>query len=134
MSAITVALVDDHPLMVDGLVDLLSRSGGFEIVAMGKSTRDILDICVSHGPDVIVVDLLMDDDVCRSIAATTRICPGTKVVTFTGAEGIEPAILALDAGAAGYVSKGSPSEELLQAIETVHAGETYITRRFADEV
>ena len=134
MPPITVALVDDHPLMVDGLVELLSRSGGFRVVATGKSAQDILDICEAHEPEVIVVDLLMDDDVCKVIAAAIRIAPNTKVVTFTGAEGVEPAILALDAGATGYVVKGSTSAELVQAIESAHAGETYITRLFASEV
>lgn len=134
MPPITVALVDDHPLMVDGLVELLSRSGAFKVVATGKSARDILDICEAHGPEVIVVDLLMDDDVCKVISAAIRIAPNTKVVTFTGAEGVEPAILALDAGATGYVMKGSSSAELVQAIESAHAGETYITRLFASDV
>ena len=77
---------------------------------------------------------MMDGDVFKRIADAIRIAPNTKVVTFTGAEGVEPAILALDAGATGYVSKGSTTSELVQAIESVHAGETYITQRFASEV
>ena len=103
-------------------------------MATGKSAQDILDICEAHGPEVLVVDLLMDDDVCKVISAATRIAPNTKVVTFTGAEGVEPAILALDAGATGYVMKGSSSEELLQAIQSAHVGETYITSLFSNEV
>jgi DNA-binding NarL/FixJ family response regulator len=134
MPPITVALVDDHPLMLEGVAELLSRSGGFQVVATGKSARDILDICEVHEPEVIVVDLLMSDDVCAIIAAALRIAPNTKVVTFTAAHGIEPAILALDAGATGYVSKGCASAELVRAIEAVHAGGTYITPRFAQEV
>jgi DNA-binding NarL/FixJ family response regulator len=120
--------------MIEGLVQLLSRSEEFKIVATGKSAQDILDICEALEPEVIVVDLLMDDDICKVITAAIRIAPNTKVVTFTGAQGVEPAILALDAGATGYVMKGSTSAELLQAIESAHAGETYITRLFASEV
>ena len=131
---ITVALVDDHPLMLSGLQELLSRSGGFEVVATGKSPRDILDICEVHEPEVIVVDLFMGCDICAVIVAAIRIAPKTKVVAFTAALGIEPAILALDAGAAGYVLKGGTSAELVQAIEAVHAGGTYVTQRFTSEV
>ncbi|KZD21173.1 response regulator [Tardiphaga robiniae] len=134
MPLITVALVDDHPLMLEGLVQLLSRSGDFKVVATGKSAQDILDICESHEPEVIVVDLLMDDDVCKVITTAIRISPNTRVVTFTGAEGVEPAILALDAGATGYVMKGSTSAELVQAIKSAKVGETYITRLFANDV
>ena len=117
MPTIRVALVDDHPLMLNGLQDLLSRSGGFEVVATGKSPRDILNICKVHEPEVIVVDLFMGCDICAVIAAAIRIAPRTKIVAFTAALGVEPAILALDAGATGYVSKGGTSAELVQAIE-----------------
>lgn len=134
MPAIRVALVDDHPLMLDGLQDLLSRSGGFEIVATGRSPRDILHICKVHEPEVIVVDLFMGCDICAVIAAAIRIAPRTKVVAFTAALGVEPAILALDAGATGYVSKGGTSAELVEAIESVHAGGIYVTHRFTSEV
>jgi DNA-binding NarL/FixJ family response regulator len=134
MPAIRVALVDDHPLMLNGLQDLLSRSGGFEIVATGKSPRDILDICKVHEPEVIVVDLFMGCDICAVIAAAIRIAPRTKVVAFTAALGVEPAILALDAGATGYVSKGGTSAELVEAIESVHAGGIYVTHSFTSEV
>jgi len=134
MPTITVALVDDHPLMLSGLQELLARSGGFQVVATGKSPRDLLDICEVHEPEVIVVDIFMDCDICAVIGAAIRIAPKTKVVAFTAALGIEPAILALDAGAAGYVLKGGTSAELVQAIEAVHAGGTYITPRFTREV
>ncbi len=134
MPTIKVALVDDHPLMLTGLQDLLSRSGGFEIVATGRSPRDILEICKVHEPEVIVVDLFMGCDICAVISAAIRIAPRTKVVAFTAALGVEPAILALDAGATGYVSKGGTSAELVQAIESVHAGGIYVTHRFASEV
>ena len=133
MPTIRVALVDDHPLMLNGLQDLLSRSGGFEVVATGKSPRDILNICKVHEPEVIVVDLFMGCDICAVIAAAIRIAPKTKIVAFTAALGVEPAILP-DAGATGYVSKGGTSAELVQAIESVHAGGTYVTHRFTSEV
>ncbi|MBA4034238.1 MAG: DNA-binding response regulator [Bradyrhizobium sp.] len=134
MPSIRIALVDDHPLMLSGLQDLLSRSGGFEIVATGRSPRDIPHICRVHKPEVIVVDLFMGCDICAVIAAAIRIAPRTKVVAFTAAMGVEPAILALDAGATGYVLKGGTSAELVQAIRSVHAGGIYVTHSFTSEV
>jgi DNA-binding NarL/FixJ family response regulator len=55
-------------------------------------------------------------------------------VTFTAAQGVEPTIMALDAGASGYVLKGGTSDELVQAIASVQSGDTYITQSSTSEV
>jgi DNA-binding NarL/FixJ family response regulator len=60
--------------------------------------------------------------------------PSTKVVAFTAATGVDPAIRALDSGASGYVLKGSSSRELIEAITAADSGETYITQHFASRV
>jgi DNA-binding NarL/FixJ family response regulator len=59
---------------------------------------------------------------------------GTRILTFTAATGIDDAISALEAGAGGYVLKGSTGEELIDAVRTVHAGDTYITASYAAKV
>ena len=63
-----------------------------------------------------------------------KVSPDTKIVAFTAATGVDSAIRALDAGANGYVLKGSSAQELIQAIESVRHGETYITQSFASQV
>jgi two-component system, NarL family, nitrate/nitrite response regulator NarL len=68
------------------------------------------------------------------IFKSIRVSPNTKVVAFTAASGVEAAIRALDAGANGYVRKGSSAQELIQAVEAVRHGETYITQSFANQV
>jgi DNA-binding NarL/FixJ family response regulator len=134
MSAISIALVDDHPLMVEAIVSLLSRSQDFRVLATGAKAEDIIDISARHHPDVFIVDLCMPGDVYEAIAAAIKIAPKTKVVAFTGATGVETAIRALDAGASGYVLKGSSAKELIRAVESVGSGETYITQSFASQV
>ena len=76
----------------------------------------------------------MAGDVYAAIASAIRAAPATRIVAFTAATGVEPAIRALDAGASGYVLKGSSSGELIQAIASVQDGETYITQNFASRV
>jgi DNA-binding NarL/FixJ family response regulator len=81
-----------------------------------------------------VVDLSLPGDVYVAIASAVKMSPTTKIVAFTAATGVDSAIRALDAGASGYVLKGSSTAELLQAIYSVHTGETYITQNFASRV
>jgi DNA-binding NarL/FixJ family response regulator len=76
----------------------------------------------------------MAGDVYEAITTSIKISPNTKVVAFTGATGVDSAIRALDAGANGYVLKGSSAKELIQAVEAVRHGETYITQSFAKQV
>jgi DNA-binding NarL/FixJ family response regulator len=131
---VSLALVDDHPLLIEGIVSLLSRAEGFEILSTGSSARDIIDISSRLHPDVIIVDLSMAGDVFAAIATSIKVSPNTKVVAFTAATGVDTAIRALDAGANGYVLKGSNAQELIQAVESVRQGETYITQSFASQV
>ena len=76
----------------------------------------------------------MAGDVYAAIASSIKISPNTKIVAFTAATGVDSAIRALDAGANGYVLKGSSAQELIQAVEAVRHGETYITQSFASQV
>lgn len=134
MSVVSVALVDDHPLMVEAVAALFSRAPGFQLLATGTTANDVVEICFRHKPDVLVSDLSMLGNVYAAIASVVKNMPATKVVAFTAATGVDTAIRALDAGAHGYVLKGSNSSELLQAIDCVRRGETYITQNFASQV
>jgi DNA-binding NarL/FixJ family response regulator len=134
MSRVSVALVDDHPLMIEAVFSLLSRFDSFEIVATGTSAKDVIEIGTLVQPHVMVVDLGMPGDVYGAISAVTALSKATKFIAFTASTGVECAIRALDSGASGYVLKGSSSEELIEAITSVKSGETYITRNFATQV
>ncbi|RDJ27263.1 DNA-binding response regulator [Bosea caraganae] len=134
MSAISIAIVDDHPLMAEGIASVLQRRAGFAVAATGSNAGDILSIAANHQVDAIIVDLNMPGDVFQAIADTCRDMPGTKIVVFTASTSTEHAMRALDAGAGGYVLKGSPANELFEAIEAARRGEIYITPSFATKV
>lgn len=131
---ISVGVVDDHPLMIEGIITLLSRAHGLEVSSTGSTARDIIDISSRLQPDVMIVDLSMAGDVYAAIATSLKVSPNTKIVAFTAVTGVDPAIRALDAGANGYVLKGSSADELIRAVEAVRHGETYITQSFASQV
>jgi DNA-binding NarL/FixJ family response regulator len=134
MNAISIALIDDHPLMIEALSSLLKSIEGFGVVGTGTTAFDVVEICRQTHPEIAVVDLSVPGDVYGAIANAIKISPSTKIVVFTAATGVETAIRALDAGARGYVLKGSTTSELIQAIFSVQSGETYITQGFASRV
>lgn len=76
----------------------------------------------------------MPGDVYGAIANAIKASPSTKVIAFTAATGVDSAIRALDAGASGFVLKGSRPKELIDAISSVLSGDTYITQTFASRV
>jgi DNA-binding NarL/FixJ family response regulator len=134
MKSISVAFVTDHPLMLEAIYSLLQRTQGFEVVGTGTTAYDVVELCGQIHPEVVIVDLGMPGDVFAAMASALKISPSTKIVAFTAANGVESAIRALDAGATGYVLKGSSPTELIQAILAVQTGETYITQSFASRV
>lgn len=134
MCSISVAFFDDHPVLLSGIVALFAESDDFEIVGTGTSARDALEIAAKFRPNVVIADLSMPGKVLDAITEMSRDRQTTKVIAFTAATGIDTAIAALEAGALGYVLKGSTFEELTEAIRVVHGGDTYITPSFASKV
>jgi two-component system, NarL family, nitrate/nitrite response regulator NarL len=134
MSAISIAFVDDHPILLEGIVSVFSRSNELNIVAKGYTTEDALKIAETHSPDILVVDLSMPGDIFEAISRISGRQTNTKVIAFTAATGIDQAVRALDAGASGYVLKGSTADALLNAVHAVRTGETFITQGFAGKV
>lgn len=134
MRKLSIALVDDHPLMIDAMMSLFSNVEPFVVVATGSSSKDVQEIGTVIKPDIMIVDLGLPGDVYSAIAAVTSFSSDTKLIAFTASTGVDTAIRALDSGATGYVLKGSNSEELIDAISTVCSGDTYITRSFATKV
>jgi DNA-binding NarL/FixJ family response regulator len=133
MSSISVALVDDHPLMLAGLKEILGKHPAFSVTATGASAEDALDIGLRLVPDVFIVDLMMPGnmfDTISKLVAKIR----TKILVFTAMTGSDHAVRALNAGASGYVLKGSSGTELIQAIAAVHRGDMFITPAFACKV
>lgn len=133
MRQISIAFVDDHPVLLGGLAHIFSEMPEFEVVGTGRCASDVEQISEKN-PDVILVDLNMPGDAFSAIRRSHEISPPTHIIVFTASAGIDHAVKALEAGATGYVLKGSTDDELLQAIDTVMAGETFITPSFASKV
>jgi two-component system, NarL family, nitrate/nitrite response regulator NarL len=134
MQPISIAFVDDHPILLSGISRIFSERSEFRVVGTGTDAAAALQLVAEHRPDVIVLDLSMPGRVVEAIAQIATSGGPTQALVFTAATGIDAAIGALDAGAKGYVLKGSTVNELIEAVQAVHAGETFITPSFAAKV
>lgn len=128
---IRIAVVDDHPLLRDGVVGTLSREPTLEVIGVGASATDAIALARDHHPDVILLDISMPGG---GIEAARQICsayPAIKTIMLTVSEREEDVTAAMEAGAHGYVLKGITGADLIGTIRAVSRGETYITPQFA---
>ncbi|MEA2785687.1 MAG: hypothetical protein QOF71_1791 [Candidatus Eremiobacteraeota bacterium] len=124
---IRVAIVDDHPIVTDGVVANLSAAAEIEIVATGTSAADAMTIATTHAPDVLVLDLeLGGKSGLDAIPGVKAASANTRIVIFSAYAGEERVATAFERGADSYVLKGTPSDELVAVIRAVAAGGTLI--------
>lgn len=134
MKPLSIAFVDDHPILLSGIEHLFSSNSDFRTVGVGVCADDVLQIAEREKPNVIVIDLNMPGNVLEAISELIRTKSKTRVLVFTAVTSVDHAVAALEAGALGYVLKGSSQEDLIDAIQTVHEGKSYITAEFAAKV
>ncbi|MBY2919444.1 response regulator [Rhizobium leguminosarum] len=127
MTAITIAIVDDHPLFREGVSRSLSEIEDFVVVGEGASADDAATLAASQRPDVVLLDVSMPEGGIEAISEIVVRSPQTKVLMLTASEEVDPLVAALRRGAAGYVVKGIGSRGLAEAIRTVVGGSRFIS-------
>src|SRR5205814_1293719 len=124
---IRVAVADDHPVVRDGLVSMLETQSDFTIAGQAGSGTEALALVGSARPDVLLLDLEMPGldgvGVLRELAGGGE---RTRVIVFTVFDTDERIIAAVEAGAAGYLLKGAPREEVFAAVRAVAAGRSLL--------
>lgn len=121
------AIVDDHPLVREGVVQALGRTSGITVVAQGGTAAEAIGIAHELEPDVMLLDLFLPG---TGLAALTEIHSAhlqTKVVILSAAEDNWHVLAALRAGASGYILKGVSGPELRDAILRVHVSGSYVS-------
>jgi DNA-binding NarL/FixJ family response regulator len=127
---IKVLIVEDHPIVREGVTMVLERERDIVVVGAAESIADGLRQAARVRPDVVLLDLkLPDADTTDGVASFARVTPA--IVVFTAYETDDDVFRAIRGGARGYLLKGSPAAEIAQAIRQVHAGESYLSARIA---
>jgi DNA-binding NarL/FixJ family response regulator len=121
--SVRLLIVDDHPLFREGLLHALAAQREFEVVGEADEGQAAIELWNSLRPDVTLMDVAMYGiggiETTRQILA---IDPAARILMLTSSEEQQDAIEALEAGAAGYITKTARFDELLGAIREVHAG------------
>ncbi|MEV0405507.1 response regulator transcription factor [Actinoallomurus sp. NPDC050550] len=124
---IKVLLVDDHPVVREGLRGMLSAEDDLTVVAEAGGAAEAVAAVRAHEPDVVLMDLRMPGG--DGVEATARVLvqrPQTRVVVLTTYDTDADILRAVEAGAAGYLLKDASRHDLAQAVRAAARGETVL--------
>lgn len=126
---IRVVIVDDHPLVVDGL-RLALELDHIDVVATAGTAAEAVDAVRRQSPDVVVMDIqLPDGSGIDATASVLEAAPGTAVLMLTMLEERDTLLAAVRAGARGYMVKGASRDEIVRAVTAVADGEVIFGAR-----
>ena len=128
MTVIRIVIVDDHPVVRDGLRGMFAGDPGFEVVGEAATGDEAVTVASAVLPDVILMDLRMPrmDGVAAIVALRERRVP-SRVLVLTTYDTDSDVLPAVEAGATGYLLKDAPREELFRAVRAAAAGEAVLS-------
>ena len=135
MEKIRVIIADDHAVVREGTRHILEQEEDIQVVGEARDGAEAVALAETLKPDVAIVDISMP--VIGGIEATERIKasrPGTAVLILTSYDDDRYVFALLAAGAAGYLLKDVPSEEVVRAVRSVYAGEPVLHPAIARKV
>jgi DNA-binding NarL/FixJ family response regulator len=132
---IRVMTVDDHPLILEGIANVIQRQHDMELVGEASDGYQAIEAFGKFRPDVTLIDLQMPGmNGIDTIIAILAKWPGARCVVLTTYAGDVQATRALKAGAKGYLLKSMLRKDLVDTIRTVHSGKSRIPAEIASEL
>jgi two-component system response regulator DevR len=130
-----ILVVDDHEVVRQGLVSLLERRDGFQVVAQAGTVAEAVENARKYQPDLVVMDVRLPDgsgiEACREIRAEF---PTTRIVILTSYPDEEAVFASIVAGASGYLLKQIRGRDLVAALESVGRGESLLDPAVTEKV
>ncbi len=126
-SSVRVVIVDDHPVVRDGLRGIVEGDDELTVVGEAGDGEEAVRVVGRVEPDVVLMDLRMPGT--DGVMATARITashPGVRVLVLTTYDGEADILRAVEAGASGYLLKDAPTQELRRAVRAAAAGQTVL--------
>ncbi len=136
---IKIILVDDHPSLLLGLSMILNREPDLEVVAQFTNVRDCVDRYFDVNPDITIVDIKLKEESGIQILDSIRSkAPRAKFIILTSFDRDEDIYKCIKAGAAGFIVKDTPAEEIISAIRLVHSGRkhfpAFVTEKLSERM
>lgn len=118
---IRILIVDDHPIVREGLITLISNEPGMQVIGFATNGLDAVEKSRSLQPDVIIMDLVMPRmDGVQATAEILRRQPAARILVLTSFDDKDRVLQSIQAGAAGYILKDSDPDELVNAIHRIY--------------
>lgn len=125
---ISIIVVDDHPVVRDGIRSMLAGVPDFEVVAEADNGVTAVDLAAAHDPDVVVIDLRMPGGGgVDAIREMRRRGLRSRALVLTTYDTDSDTVAAIEAGATGYLLKDAPSGQLFDAVRSTAAGESVLS-------
>ncbi|MFD5761912.1 response regulator transcription factor, partial [Streptomyces sp. NPDC127044] len=134
-AVITLLIVDDHPVVRDGLRGMFESAPGFTVLGEAANGVEAVALTASLDPDVVLMDLRMPGgNGVEAIAELTRRGARAKVLVLTTYDTDSDTLPAIEAGATGYLLKDAPREELFTAVRAAAQGRTVLSPAVASRL
>ena len=124
---IRIAIVDDHPMVREGVAHVIGAEQDLQVVAQGATADDAVEIVKLHGPDILILDVSIPGGGIAALKTIMKLDENSKILMLTVSDDEADVFNALDLGAHGYVLKGIGGAELVQALRTVHVDGHYLS-------
>jgi len=132
---IRIIIIDDHDIARAGMRSLISGTPGIELVAEGGNGAEAFELCRQHQPDMVLMDVRMPGmDGLASTLAIKQEYPRITVMLITVHDSPEYMLMALRAGASGYLLKDIKRQDLIIAIRQVQRGEAFLNNELVTRV
>ncbi|HEY4355537.1 MAG TPA: response regulator transcription factor [Acidobacteriaceae bacterium] len=132
---INILIVDDHPVVRQGLNAMFSSEPDIAVMGMAASAREALSLLERMQPDVVLLDLRMPGmEGTKAITELRRIEPDIRILVLTNYRSDEYIVRAMQAGAMGYLLKNTPQEEIVNAVRMVFRRERYVPTDIAQRL
>jgi DNA-binding NarL/FixJ family response regulator len=129
----TIAIVDDHPIIIEGLVKLLHKTSSFEIVGGFTSGQEFISALKITSIKIVLLDIILPDisgiDICKEIKA---ISPDTVVLAFSNHQERSAIMKMLANGANGYILKDAPIDEIVNCINLALNGHIAFSKAISE--
>lgn len=129
--SLRILIIDDHPLILDGLKQLIAQNGNFEVVDTILSWSDLLT-ALNESYDILILDLnIQGRSSLKRISEITSKQPSLKILIYTSYNEVSLVRKAFEHDVKGYILKDTSQEELIEALKTIVSGKTYIGKKVA---